>query len=60
MSSNRMFQLFAQTQLKEEACFNFFMEDPARLWHCRYGRSSKLQWTENSSTKGNGERAALS
>ncbi|CAL9016699.1 unnamed protein product [Prunus brigantina] len=40
MSSNRMFKLFAQTQPKEEACFHSFMEDPARLWHCRYGHLS--------------------
>ncbi|TXG48808.1 hypothetical protein EZV62_024683 [Acer yangbiense] len=29
MCSNRMFKLFAQTQLNEEACFNSFMEDLA-------------------------------
>ena len=40
MSSNRMFKLFAVTQLREEACFNSFMEDPARLWHRRYGHLS--------------------
>lgn len=31
MSSNRMFKLFALTQLKEEACFNSFIEDPSPL-----------------------------
>ncbi|KAL5745296.1 hypothetical protein ACOSP7_026442 [Xanthoceras sorbifolium] len=40
MSSNQMFKLFAQTQLKEEACFNSFMDDPARLWHNIYGHLS--------------------
>lgn len=39
MSLNQMFKLFAVTQL-EEACFNSFMEDPAQLWHCRYGHLS--------------------
>ena len=40
VSLNQMFKLFAVKQLKEEACFNSFMEDPARLWHCRYGHLS--------------------
>ena len=37
MSSNRMFKMFSIIQLKEEACFNSFMEDSTRLWHFRYG-----------------------
>ncbi|KAL4386156.1 hypothetical protein GQ457_09G030990 [Hibiscus cannabinus] len=40
MSSNRMFKLYAVIQLKEETCFNSFIDDPARLWHCRYGHLS--------------------
>lgn len=40
MSSNRMFKLSAVTQLKEEACFNTFTKDLARLWHYRYGHLS--------------------
>ena len=35
-----MFKLFAQTQLKEEACFNSFMDGPTRIWHNRYGHLS--------------------
>ena len=31
MSLNRMFKLFVVTQIKEEACFNSSMEDPARV-----------------------------
>ena len=40
ISSNKMFKLFAVTQLKEQACFNSFMEDPAQLWHWRYSHLS--------------------
>ena len=37
---NRMFVLSAQTQIVEQTCFNSFIDDPSRLWHCRYGHLS--------------------
>ena len=40
ISSNRMLKLLAITQLKKEACFNSFMENSTRLWHCRFGHLS--------------------
>lgn len=40
MSSNRMFILHAQSQPREETCFNSLTQEPARLWHCRYGHLS--------------------
>jgi transposase InsO family protein len=39
MSSNRMFKLFAQVQLKdsnEQTCFNTSSEETVMLWHNRY------------------------